>query len=59
MKNLILLSLFLFIAVFTLEIQAQSTADIQEQINRQTEEIFDEVVEWRRHFHEHPGVVQS
>lgn len=34
--------------------QQEDPQDINEQINQQTEQIFDKVVEWRRHFHENP-----
>lgn len=34
--------------------QDGSTEQIHQQISEQTDEIFDQVVEWRRHFHENP-----
>lgn len=50
----------LFIAILLLGLQLPVMAQqenpqkIHEHINEQTEEIFDQVVEWRRHFHENP-----
>ncbi|MGM0588718.1 MAG: amidohydrolase [Bacteroidota bacterium] len=34
--------------------QDASQQPAHQQINRQAEDIFDQMVEWRRHFHEHP-----
>lgn len=47
------LVLFLFISNSGLA-QNGSTKELHQKINQQTEQIFDQVVEWRRHFHENP-----
>lgn len=52
----IFLGMFIPVLLVAFESSAQnSTADdIYEVINQKTETIFDDVVEWRRHFHENP-----
>lgn len=42
--------------LFTLELKAQNVSgnELHTIINQKTETIFDQVVEWRRHFHENP-----
>jgi amidohydrolase len=46
----------LFVLVFTAELKAQEggTGQIHEAINQKAEAVFEQVVEWRRHFHENP-----
>lgn len=49
------LGILLFFVVGQLSAIAQmQRADIHKQISEQTEDIYDQVVEWRRHFHENP-----
>lgn len=50
MKNIILLSI---IGLFTTSAFAQS-ADLKNQINQRADDIEQQVIEWRRHFHENP-----
>ena len=58
MKRVSLFGVFVVLLVLGLESQLLAQQEhpdkIYKQINEQTEEIFDEVVEWRRHFHENP-----
>lgn len=44
----------LLIGQITAFAQDGAAGQIHQQISEQTEEIFDQVVEWRRHFHENP-----
>ncbi|NGP76813.1 amidohydrolase [Balneolaceae bacterium YR4-1] len=47
-------ALCIFTLLLTTDLKAQDTAELHEIINSKTESVFDQVVEWRRHFHEHP-----
>lgn len=51
-----LTGIFLFVLLFTADIKAQQskTAKLHDTIDKKTETVFDQVVEWRRHFHENP-----
>ena len=44
----------LFAVPFSSSGQNTSTQEIHTLINEQTDKVFDQVVEWRRHFHENP-----
>lgn len=48
------LILFLFVAQLPLQAQKVNQDDVRQQISSKAEEIFGQVVEWRRHFHENP-----
>ncbi len=49
------LGILLFFIGMQVQVSAQSNGEaIYQQINTQAEEVFDQVVEWRRHFHENP-----
>lgn len=51
-----LTGIILFVLLFTADIKAQQskTAKLHDTIDKKTETVFDQVVEWRRHFHENP-----
>lgn len=46
--------LFLFTVAQLQAIAQNEKGDVYQKINEQTEELFDQVVKWRRHFHENP-----
>lgn len=50
----LLTALCIFTLFSTTNLEAQDTEKLHEIINSKTESVFDQVVEWRRHFHEHP-----
>lgn len=55
MKKLISLIVFIALTCFAVQLNAQSSGfDWNEYIDRQSEELFEKVVEWRRHFHQYP-----
>lgn len=56
MKNLLSLLLLpiLLISLSKTVVAQDGSFNWEEVINRATEEKFDQIVEWRRHFHEHP-----
>ncbi|MBO6584935.1 MAG: amidohydrolase [Gracilimonas sp.] len=44
----------IFVSLFTLSSFAQSTADLKKIIDERADEIEQQVIDWRRHFHENP-----
>jgi amidohydrolase len=57
MKKIVLtLYLILSLMIISNSVQAQSDSSFnwQEYIDNQTEELYEKVVEWRRHFHQYP-----
>ncbi len=57
MKKIVFtLSLVMGLVIISNSVQAQSdnTFNWQEYIDNQTEELYEKVVEWRRHFHQYP-----
>lgn len=50
----ILTVLMVVTLLLSTELGAQDTAELHKLINSKTETVFDQVVEWRRHFHENP-----
>lgn len=50
----ILTALFILALLLPTQTKAQETAELHQVINSKTEAVFDQVVEWRRHFHENP-----
>lgn len=46
--------IFFFVVVQLQAVAQNGNSDVHQQINEQAEELFDQVVEWRRHFHENP-----
>jgi amidohydrolase len=52
-KIVVILISFLFVAI-SVQAQEMKTNELHKIINEQTEQIFDQVVDWRRHFHENP-----
>lgn len=57
MKNIRPIGIFTLLLLFGLEVPVvaqENPQKVQEQIEEQTENIFEQVVEWRRHFHENP-----
>jgi hypothetical protein len=55
-KIVLILSLILGFVMISESVQAQSEGSFnwQEYIDTQTEELYEKVVEWRRHFHQYP-----
>jgi amidohydrolase len=55
-KIVLILSLILSFVMISESVQAQSESSFnwQEYIDTQTEELYEKVVEWRRHFHQYP-----
>ncbi|MBN2731536.1 MAG: amidohydrolase [Balneolaceae bacterium] len=53
-KGLVFFTILLIGTSLSVTAQSGSSNKLHEQINQQTEEIFDQVVEWRRHFHKNP-----
>ncbi len=51
---LTLLSLWAFLLPSQLQAQEYSNGQVYDTIDKKTENIFEQVVEWRRHFHENP-----
>lgn len=49
-------TIVLILLLFTLKLKAQNVSnnDLHTIINQKAETVFDQVVEWRRHFHENP-----
>jgi amidohydrolase len=56
MKKVTTVLVFIFILLTTLADHTATAQDFdwQEYIEQRTDELFDQVVEWRRHFHENP-----
>lgn len=53
-KGLVFFTILLIVTSLSASAQSGSSNKLHEQINQQAEEIFDQVVEWRRHFHKNP-----
>ncbi len=55
-RSLSLLFCFLFSLLLSTSVAAQSGSDFNwtEYIDRQSDELYEKVVEWRRHFHQYP-----
>lgn len=53
-KGFVLFTILLIGTSLSVSAQSGSSDKLHEQINQQAGEIFDQVVEWRRHFHKNP-----
>ncbi|MEX0662704.1 MAG: amidohydrolase [Balneolaceae bacterium] len=57
MKRIATVLLLIFVLIFVVQhanAQSESSFDWSSYIDNQTEELYEKVVEWRRHFHEYP-----
>ena len=51
---LAVISIFAFLLTSELKAQESTAGQLHDTINQKAETVFDQVVEWRRHFHENP-----